>query len=137
MDISKVIDESGEMPGKRAKVWSDGRLNMRLEQRVHERYSSRLEARFFYGNRVYTGKVTDISEGGVFINSEINFPRDYVFDIILLLNKKVVKMSAKVSRRVGNGTTAILGKKMGMGVQLLAPSEEYRQLIDVFKTASC
>lgn len=45
-----------------ARVWGDGMLNVKKERRAFDRVPTRMEARFFCGNRYYEGSITDVSE---------------------------------------------------------------------------
>ncbi len=88
-----------------------------------------LQSRLFYGNMVYTGIVTNLSENGMFISTKVSFPVDSFFIAIILLDTHTISIPIKIRRTVravdqltGNGNS-------GLGVGLLNPSKEYLDFV--------
>jgi hypothetical protein len=112
-----------------SRVWGDGMLNVRADRRAHTRIPATIQARFFCGTRIYAGDILDISEKGMFISTEIRLPVNARFDIMILVDRKVVKLPVTVRRTVkpdgpgGNPTVS------GMGVELTRSVQEYSDLV--------
>ena len=75
-DPKAIKDEKSqeEVHNRDPKVWTDDDLNLHMEKRAYSRIPANLDARVLYGNLIYSGKVTDISEAGMFINTKVSFP---------------------------------------------------------------
>ncbi len=58
--------------------------------------NSNLNIRFFYGNTVCCGKARNLTAVDMIIHSGICYPVDSVFDILFLVNNKVIKIPVKV-----------------------------------------
>ena len=118
------------------KVWADEELNLHSEKRAHRRIPADLQARVLYGNLIYSGKVTDISENGMFINTKMNFPVNVVFLLVVMVNDSVIKVPIKVKRTVrfekdnsGNGSS-------GIGVELVNTPQGYLDYVSSCKAAA-
>ena len=96
-----------------------------MEKRSFERLPVNLEARLFYGNLIYTGVVTNISENGLFIRTKMSFPVDSVLMTVLMMNGSTVDLPIKVRRiaQLKNDDPCLISS--GMGVGLLNPSQQY------------
>ncbi len=99
-----------------------------MERRSHERLPSKVKARMFYGNIFYTGKVTDLSEKGVFVSTKMNFPLNTVFILVVLVNNHTLKILSRVKRAL-RAEYDRDGAKSGMGIELLSPPLEYMEFI--------
>ena len=122
-------EETADKLQNAVSVWSDGRLNVHSERRAGIRKTANLEARFFYGNRVYTGTVTNISDRGMFINTAILFPKDSKVEIMLCLNNKVLKVPVTVRRNVRSDYQCFGTCDNGIGVELLSIPPGYREYV--------
>ena len=91
-----------------------------MQKRAFERISSELESKFFCGNIMYTGTVTDLSENGMFISTSMCFPFNAVFDVLIPLDGGVLKIPVRVSRMVKKD-----GSYEGMGVEVLGKVSDY------------
>jgi hypothetical protein len=99
-----------------------------MEKRSLERIPSDIEARFFYGKLFYTGKITDLSEKGMFISTKKCFPPDTLFLVMICENDRVLNMSAKVKRFIRTN-----GCNDGMGLEIMRPSADYLHYVDGLK----
>ncbi len=99
-----------------------------MERRDSERIPSDVEARFCHGNMFYAGKITDLSEKGMFVNTRKCFPPDTLFLIMICENNRVLKMSAKVKRFIRTN-----GCNDGMGLEIISPSADYLHYVDGLK----
>lgn len=91
-----------------------------MEKRASKRINEKLSVRFPGRNTFYSGTVTDLSETGMFIISEICFPIQSEFEIIVLLKEDVLRVSVKIIRIVKTGDIY-----EGMGVELLDLPKKY------------
>lgn len=106
-----------------------------MERRAHERLPAQLQARIFYGNIVYTGTVTNLSECGMFVATRMNFPVDSMFIIVVLQNGQTFKIPIKVSR-VAKTNHPPVAEEHGIGVTLLNPPREYLDFVSKCKASS-
>ncbi len=115
-----------EKTAKDAKVrgWTDGKFDVHRERRVCERFSSNLQARLFYGNLIYTGKVTNISMSGMFICTKVKFPVSAEFLIVVLLDERTAKIPIKVKRTIKQEDD-YSSELSGLGVELLKAPRNY------------
>ncbi|KPK02739.1 MAG: hypothetical protein AMK71_01280 [Nitrospira bacterium SG8_35_4] len=125
----KVVS-SEKMPVKpfqnrTSKVWGDGMLNVRADRRSCTRIAARVQARFFCGSRIYAGDILDISEKGMFLSTDIRLPVNSRFDIMILVNRKVVKIPVTVRRTVQPDNPGGSNANSGMGVELTRSVQEY------------
>ena len=119
IDIASLIIRS---ESKSEKLW------LVMERRAFERIPSDVEARFFYGNMFYAGKITDLSEKGMFVNTKKCFPPDTLFLVMVCENNRVLKMSVKVKRFIRTN-----GCNDGMGLEIISPSADYIHYVDGLK----
>lgn len=118
------------------KVWADEELHLHAEKRAYRRIPANLQARVLYGNLIYSGKVTDISENGMFISTKMNFPVNVVFLLVVMVNDSVIKVPIKVKRTVrfekdysGDGSS-------GIGVELVNTPQNYLDYVSSCKAAA-
>ena len=112
-----------------SKVWGDGMLNVRTDRRSHERIPVQVAARFFCGNKVYAGKVTDISEKGMFVATDMRLPKNSRIDIMILVNKKVVTIPVAVRRTVNQDILQDMSSYSGIGVELVQVPQKYADFV--------
>lgn len=86
-----------------------------------------MPARIFYGNMVYTGTVTDLSENGMFINTEVNFPVDSAFDTVVLQSGHAVMIPVRVKRTAAS--SAGDSANDGIGVKVVTPPRDYLEIL--------
>ena len=118
------------------KVWADEELNLHAEKRAYRRIPADLQARVLYGNLIYSGKVTDISENGMFINTKMNFPVNAVFLLIVLVNDSVIKVPIKVKRTVRYEKDYSENSSSGIGVELVNTPQRYLDYVSNCKAAA-
>lgn len=72
-----------------------------MENRVSKRIPARVALRFPCCNTVHSGIATNLSEDGMFINTtELCFPMQSRFEILIPLGKEVLKVPVKIARIV-------------------------------------
>ncbi len=100
-----------------------------MERRAFERIPTNLYARFFYGRKVYTGIVTNLSKNGMRIHTRACLPFKSKFVVIIPLIGKGLKIPVKVSRLIKAGEI-----HRGMGIELLKQHKKYLELVDVVRS---
>ena len=108
---------------------------MNTEKRAHQRFHSEVETRLFFGNTFYTAQVTNLSDGGLFVSTRVNFPVDSVFVTVLLLNQHTLNILSKVKRVVKPENHGSPKKNFGMGLELINPAEDYISYVRSYKTS--
>ncbi len=87
-----------------------------------------IDARLFYGNLFYSGRVSNASDSGMFIRTERSLSADAMVIIIIRLENKLLKVIAKVKHIASTD-----GNITGIGVALLSPSRNYLDLVNNIK----
>ncbi len=98
-----------------------------MDKRAFERIPTSIDAKFFYGNLFYSGKVLNVSEKGMFINTKRCLPSEAMFVVIFRTDNELFKMIARVKR------VAKADDSDGIGVELVSPSIEYLELLNTLK----
>ena len=95
-----------------------------MEYRRSTRISQNLKVAVPCCNKLYAGTVSDFSENGMLIDSEIGIPINSRFELILPIDKEILKIHAVYRRLVKNGV-----KNNGMGIELLYPPQKYLDFV--------
>ena len=69
-----------------------------MDRREYERVNTNFRAQYFFGNALYTGEITNLSEKGMYINTKLCFPFESKFEILIPLVQGVLKVPVRVSR---------------------------------------
>jgi hypothetical protein len=99
-----------------------------IEKRACERIPVNVSARFFVGNVVYTGMVTDLSEKGMCVKTQMCLPCNSKFELLIPFKEEILKVPVIVKRVV---KTSDLYDTMG--VELQNPSKKYLELVKNLK----
>ena len=101
-----------------------------MKNRSYERMPFELKVQFLYFNSMYHGTIKNISQNGMYIETNESQPFHSKFDvhipfrskikILINSNNNVLEVPARVKRLVKNGAAFT-----GMGVKLLNPSPNY------------
>ncbi len=101
-----------------------------VQRRASERIAADIGVRFACGSLFYAGTITDMSEKGMFIRTNICLPQGSLFIAIILADKKMLQVFARVKRTSrGNGNCD------GMGVEITNPSFNYLQYISKLQSS--
>jgi hypothetical protein len=131
------IEPAKQESGKRAAtVWGDGMLNVHRERRAFDRVPTHMEARFMCGNRYYAGNITDVSEKGMFINTDIRLPGNSTLDIIMLIDNEIAIVPVTVRRNVEALFRSDDISSGGMGVELMKSPATYLRYVSGLKSAA-
>ncbi len=97
-----------------------------MEKRALERITVNVQADFFYGDTMYTGKVKNISKKGMYIKTDMCPPSDSKIEILLPFMEEVLKVRVKVLRLEKTGETY-----NGMGVKVMDSSNGYVDFFNI------
>jgi hypothetical protein len=95
-----------------------------MQKRSSERISSRLESRISGRYTFYPGTITDLSENGFFIQSDMCFPLQSRMDICINVKGKILQVPVELVRAVKSGRLL-----KGMGVKVLNSSKKHLQFV--------
>ncbi|MEW6599405.1 MAG: PilZ domain-containing protein [Nitrospirota bacterium] len=101
------------------------------EERNAERIPASIAVRFTYNrvsNSLYYGTVLDISKSGMLVRTGNCFP-SYTNIVLFIYKEKILMVNAKVRRLIKND-----GFCMAMGIEVVAPNEEYLDFVDRLMT---
>ncbi len=96
-----------------------------MQKRAFERISVEQSIRFLSGDSLCQGTVENCAENGMYIKTNISFPFESGFEILLPLKNEIIKVKAKVVRLVKTENFY-----NAMGVELLNPPERYLHFIE-------
>ncbi len=91
------------------------------EKRASSRYPSRLQARFFYGDKVFKGVLRDVSETGMFISTDMKVHPSHPLSVMILINEKVLQIPVTIKRIADPDDI----EGSGIGVELLRVPQTY------------
>ncbi len=96
-----------------------------MEKRASERIPVNFEVQFKYRNMFTCGTLTDISEHGMFINTEdVGFPTDWQIEVIIHDDEKKLCVDVDIKRVLMTPDAY-----NGIGVELMYPSEAYIEFV--------
>jgi hypothetical protein len=95
-----------------------------MNKRNSERISVNLALRFPFSNTYIPGTVTDLSENGMFIDTELCFPLESKFEVLIKLKNEILTIPVQIARVVKSNN-----KYSGMGVRILNSPPEYRAFL--------
>lgn len=96
-----------------------------MEKRAFDRIPSDIRVIFFSGTQEYYGTVTNLSEKGMFINTEVNFPLQLQLKILMPWQTDTLWLHAMI-RSFGTSGNSY----NGIGVELVSPSPRYLEFVD-------
>ncbi len=85
-----------------------------------------MQVEFYCRNMLSIGTIVDLSEKGMFINTEeMCFPPDWQLEVAIPFEEKQLLVAVDIKRIIMTPSS-----KNGVGVELLSPSVEYLKLVD-------
>jgi hypothetical protein len=87
---------------------------------------AKLDAKYFFGNSLTLGNITDISKSCMCISSEYHLPLNSKVELFIPFEKKVLSVSICVDKNESINRADI------MSVYILNPSREYLELVHCF-----
>jgi len=95
-----------------------------MHKRNSERTPVNLALRFPFSNTFIPGTVTDLSDNGMFINTELCFPLESKFEVLIKLKNEILTIPVQIARVVKSNN-----KYSGMGVRIVNSPQEYREFL--------
>jgi hypothetical protein len=96
-----------------------------MSRRTSWRIPIRMDVKCFRGDRECPGTITNLSENGMFINTEgICFPEDSQFQVRISLKEEDLDLPVKLNRSVNTEGHC------SMGVEILDPSGKYNDFVE-------
>lgn len=99
-----------------------------MKKRAFERIPLNIQVRFFSGKTEYSGIVTNLSEKGMFISTEVSFPLKQRVEILISLKGEMLKIPANIISFEKSGDTY-----SGIGVELFNQPAKYLEFVNSFK----
>jgi hypothetical protein len=94
----------------------------KMEKRAFQRVPEKIRVDLYYEHDSYEGTVTDLSQNGLHIETQIHPPFEADLEVVLILGDEVFELFGKVKRLENKSSS-------GMGVELTAPSEHYCRFV--------
>ena len=107
-----------------------------MERRTYERLHVNFQARLFYGNMVYTGTVTNLSENGMFIRTMMRFPVNLAMITVIRAGERIFKIPVRIKRSVESENNFKRIEDFGRGVQILNHPVDYMELISEMRAST-
>ena len=96
-----------------------------MEKRTCERIATNLEAKFFCGDYLHRGTITNVSEKGICINTVMCFPHGTNVKLLIPVKEDILEVPVQVKR---------VAKKDGfyntMGLELLNSPQNYMEFLN-------
>ena len=99
------------------------------EKRAFKRVPVNIDARFFCTNMFYSGKISNLSETGMFINTRKCFPIGTTMVVIIHDKREVTRVYVKIKRMERSHEDCD-----GVAVKLVSPSKAYADFVKDLKT---
>jgi hypothetical protein len=97
-----------------------------MERRAFGRIPSNIKIRFQCDGMDYSGTVANLSENGMFINTEETcFPYNLPFEVLIPLKNKILHVPINLIRMISSPNS-----HNGIGVRLLNPPQNYLELVN-------
>jgi hypothetical protein len=96
-----------------------------MEKRAYVRIDASLPINYFCENILYSGKVKNLSENGMFISTSNFLPCDNRIDLFMPLKEEMSKFPATIIR-----IEKINDLKYNIGVELLNPPQKYFKFVN-------
>lgn len=104
-------------------------------KRQFERLDAKFQVSLFYGNIVYPGIVTDLSENGMFISTGRDIPKDTMLFTSLMVGEEPLNLPIQIMRSV-NSVDKNDSSNSGLGAQILTCSENYLDFFDKYRAST-
>lgn len=104
-------------------------------KRQFERLDAKFQVSLFYGNIVYPGMVTNLSENGMYISTRRKLPVDAMLVTFLMIGDEPLKLPIQIMRS-SNSVDMNDSPDNGLGVQLITCSENYLDFFDKYRAST-
>ncbi len=101
-----------------------------MEKRAFERIPADIKVRFNCNSTEFSGTIMNLSEKGMFINTEESwFPFDVQFEIPVAMEEEILNVPVNLNRII------LSPDSNGIGVELISPPEKYLKFVSRLKAA--
>ena len=107
--------------------------NKHKDKREYRRFETKLQISLFYGNLVYSGIVTDLSESSMFISTKRQFPVNTMLVTSLIVDDEPIQVPVQITRAV-KPVNARLAGESGVGVHILRSSGDYLNFLVKYRS---
>lgn len=101
-----------------------------VQKRMFERISVNIQARFYYGNIFYSGKITNMSENGIFLQTRTSVPQSSLFPVIIRTDTMLLNILTRVMWAAPPDR-----QHCGVGLEIVNPSENYIEYTESIRPA--
>jgi len=108
-------------------------INKHMGKREFERFETRLQISLVYGNQVYSGTVTNLSESGMFITTKRRLPVDTMLSIRIPYLTSLIQVPVRIRRAVSPVNTRNAGES-GVALNILRSSRDYRDFLGKYRS---
>ena len=105
-----------------------------MEKRAFKRLPVKLQARLYWGNKIYPGVVTSLSENGMFISTRMSPPFDAVLEVVVTMGKGFLKFPGNVRWSVKVNYLDDSDDENIMGVEFLDVPPDYLKFVKSIKS---
>jgi Tfp pilus assembly protein PilZ len=106
--------------------------NKHKNKRDFRRFETELQISLFYGNLVYSGTVTNLSERGMFISTMRQLPVNTMLVTSLMIDDEPIQVPVRISRAM-NPVNALEAELNGVGVNILRSSKDYLSFLGKYR----
>ena len=103
---------------------NDKKLQLFMQKRAFKRKPVSISVRLVLGNMFYTGKIINITNMGMFIQTKLYAPPKAMFTILVHNEKSLLEFIARV--KWAKGTNSVHD---GVGTEILNPSINYLDFV--------
>jgi Tfp pilus assembly protein PilZ len=107
--------------------------NKHKDKREFKRLETSLQISLFYGNMVYSGMVSNLSESGMFISTKRLLPVDTMLVTSLMIDEKPIQIPIQIRRAV-SPSNALDKAENGVGVHILRSSRDYLNFLGKYRS---
>ena len=107
--------------------------NKHKDKREFKRLETSLQISLFYGNMIYSGMVSNLSESGMFISTKRQLPVDTMLVTSLMIDEKPLQIPIRIRRAV-NAANALDTAASGVGVYILRSSRDYLNFLGKYRS---
>ncbi len=101
-----------------------------MEKRAFERIPANIKVRFHCNSTEFSGTIMNLSEKGMYINTEESwFPFDVQFEIPVTMEEEILNVPVNLNRII------LSPDSNGIGVELISPPPKYLGFVSRLKAA--
>jgi hypothetical protein len=103
-----------------------------IGDRICKPINSKVRARYFFGNMLVLGNITNITESCMCITTKYRIPLNSIIELLIPLDKNTINIIVRINRYDNINSISL---NDSMTVEILDPSDEYLQFVGSFSPA--